>query len=236
MEIIGRGGFGTIYATRNPNLVKKANESPVDCKNLSHEFVMQVSAYEVIGENEVYSVPRPSEWRINDGKPGCSFIMDRIYPPDDGIYSWHLYWDHHRPDYDHIIGEEGGPIRGRYLGLSTLERLLPTFDFNRAAYYAGILLSTVQYGSLQTATDTELIIGYRRTDNKLKIFLIDYNLSKPWASSRPPYQDLIEHLDNEPYWPSPESPLYDSFTEGYIKGAKKHGMANVAIRVLEERA
>lgn len=235
MEIIGRGGFGTIYAMDDPKFAKKIHKSVANCKSLSYEFVMQQIAYEVTNGNPFYGVPKPQQWRLNHNKDGCSYVMDRIYPPDKGKYTWHLYLDHHDQYYDYIIDNSDGAIRGRYLGPSALLSLLPFININDMSYHAGMLLSSVQYGSLQTARDTELIIGYSHESEDLKIFLIDYDRSDPWSLNNPPYEELAGTLEDEPYWPYPGSPLYSDFKKGYIDAAEKYGLEDIAMNVLKER-
>ena len=239
MNIIGKGGYGTIYTTENPRLVQKYHlREDGSCDSLYKEFAMQRIAYEATKNNPIYAVPKPRKWVL--GKDGCSFIMDRIYSPDGGNLSWHLYLSE-EPNFDNIISENGGFIRGRYLGIQSLLNNIPDINVSNIVYYAGLLMGDVQYGSMQTAVDTELIIGsyydpkivgYAQDQN---LFLIDYDQSNPWHIDDPPYENLVWALEAEPYWPYPGSPFYAYFEKGYLESATKHGLAHVAEKVLDER-
>ena len=146
------------------------------------DFVLKLEDY----EDYPIDVPQVYQWKLSTNlvtennsvtlkdSDRCIFEMDLIISPDNEPYLWQLYLSEN-DTYDRT-----NPNRGRYVGPITLlnqlkdlhkkgiimeEDLFAPLDnmfLNNLSYYAGFLLSIVQYGSLQTAVDTEPVLGLSR--------------------------------------------------------------------------
>ena len=225
---IGRGGFGKILVLDNdPSLVQKVNTSDVFCKDLKNEYELQLSAHEALVElrkkvlmSSFVEIPHPFDWKPFNGGKKCSYLMERIFPPIVGEkYLWHVYWSHEDPHYDKTIAEAGSYIRGRYLGREKLLSLLPQLSIPVLLRSMGLLIATVQFGSMQTGVDVELVLGRRGDpEGPLMLWLIDFDKSQEtkYLKENDKIEQWMWTLDAEPYWPISTDPGYEYFRESYL--------------------
>ena len=251
-ELLGRGGHGSIYSVGKA-LVRKESCNILDCISNKREYILQGSAYDIV-KDLTYSgikIPRPTDWedqyRVNErGDICCSYEMDRIYPPDDGSHIWQAYIYAYDANMDKI-SEVGGFVRGRYVGANKISELLQLEDksIEDITYKAGILLGALQYGSRQTAIDTELILG-RDSNGDLFLYLIDFDRSSFWEDGNLetglPYTGnkldyfLTKPMEDEEFYPGSDDPeLYEKFKEGYFEIAEKFGYLELAQSVISLR-
>ena len=172
--------------------------------------------------------------------------MDRIFPPDDGEHIWQAYMYSYNPDMDKVVTVKHF-IRGRYVGKNGIIKLISQYNLTieKLAYLSGVLLSAVQYGSRQTAVDTELILGKDLSGN-ISLYLIDFDRST-WRDEENPNtglsftekqieQELTKPMEDEEFYFGPdEEELYEKFKEGYFKTDDDFGELELAERVIALR-
>lgn len=240
-QLIGEGSTARIYMdVKDTDYVYKVSKvaNGLVCRD---EFNLQRDANAEVfaAPSDYISVPRVTDMGLDD-QGRCQIRMERVIPlcasSNNAYTQVHAVLNHESRDITH---EGSGDYLGRLEVLKCIENVCgarpnqKTLDF--LAEKAAQLISIVQFGSQQTAADTEMVLGFTGGDNCYKLYLLDFDKSNRWTTENDyVVKQLAKVISDKDYYPIDDIERYDIFWDTYIKTAESYGYENMARKVQQE--
>lgn len=243
--MIGRGGFGRVYANDaiDSNIAIKFSKSRASCASFATEYKL-ASGIEIAKRESNFVDPNYKVIRVyadisdvmlpgEEPESSCAFVMQRVHRPTLEFGS------DNRLSYQVYLGSDTSvtsPGRGNYLSKADLSALIGPERVKEFAQSAGRLLAFLHYGAKVDAVDMEYILGYVGTDpTALKVYAIDFDRVRPITIYNATTVGQLEwSIASEPYFPYPsDETLYPLFKKGYLSTAAQFQALITAETVLE---
>lgn len=227
-DIIGQGGFGTVYQdTSNPDYAIKIITKEYDCNTGENEFNIQEKVYECMknlkkGVIDI-KIPKPIEFnRIKDAEYKCSIIMEKIPPLYDNnrvqlAFSFPLEKsDFSKLKYGWLILTSLGNPRGVFFNIPELKKYL---KFHNSEYITKYTVKEVLYSmgvavgymtkNCTDAKDVEYFLS-KNDKNELVLYIADFGMSNLIGSDE---YDL-DHILFDVVLPDETTPCFNEFIKG----------------------
>jgi hypothetical protein len=228
-NIIGQGGFGTVYRdTRNSNHVIKIITKEYDCNKGENEFEIQRKVYECMKNLKTTSpikikVPKPIEFkRVENMEYKCRIVMEKIPPLyDNNMVQLAFSFPFKKTGYTQmkygwlVLTSLGNP-RGVFFDAKDLEKYLyyhnveynTKYNVEQILYTIGMAIGYITKHCTD-AKDIEYFLS-KNKENELVLYLADFGMSNLLGSEN---YDL-DHILFDIVLPDEETPHYKEFIEG----------------------
>lgn len=246
--VIGRGGAGIVYANDriDPDVVIKVSKSQTTCASFGTDFKiaseihrqMREFQYENRLANVVQVIAEFPDISIEPGFKHCALVMQRVHrplllPEPESTLAYQAYLGN-----DSIV--RSVPGRGIYIGVEQIAPTIAPDTVEQLAEAMGSLVGFLHYGAMSDATDMEYLLGYTDSATRaIGVVAIDFDRvgfftpEQIESESAEVVERFYWSLDQEEYFPKPDSPLYDVFRDAYLREGTRFGFESLAQKVLD---
>jgi hypothetical protein len=251
-ELLGKGGTGEIWGSKDSNLAIKGGNTSSQCQRINKEYKIQNNFYDAVKnyDNDLLNrviILKPNKIIKNGESDVCGMEISRLYPikeePNKKLITQLRLGEN---DFDLIEKADEEIIKGHTIGLKQFIEIVEKYpkttnkkNIEQGYIDIGKALGILHFKLKLDGLDSELSL-VRKTpeENKYYLAFLDFgmcnDISKYFEKNKNDkiIKYIIEAFLVEPIFPNPTTPEFKLFAEEYIKVAKTEKQTELAQQII----